>query len=135
MTDDPEYPAIIIDETGEKPPRVGQVKASQIKGHGPIYPPLVDMLASDFVPERRAIPAAELHINARFRPPAAAVVAMVKHIKAHRLLEEEFMTVVLVMQRRNGTLWVYDDTLRVAAMQQVDPTAPLPCAVYQDPTR
>ncbi len=135
MTDDPEFPAIIIDQSGQKPPRVGRIKQSAIDGHGPIYRPLVDALVSGVEPERRAIPAAELRINPKFRAPAAAIAAAVKHIKTHQLLDQEFMTEVLVMQRRDGSLWVYDDTLRVAAMQQVDPTAPLPCAVYQDPTR
>ena len=94
-----------------------KVKPSEIEFDRPIYKPLLDALKGDVKPDDRVVEAKELRISPKVR------------------VRQEFMDRVLVMERSDGSLWVYDDCGFVEAVQQVDPGMLLPCAVYKDPTR
>ena len=102
-----------------------------------MYQPLIDALNGPQPPQRRAIPVRELRIDPAFRPPDWHVAVIEANLDNLRRLDEEFMTesTVLVIERADGTPWVYDDIPSVTALQRARPDAVVPCAVYRDPTQ
>jgi hypothetical protein len=100
----------------------------------PTYEPLVNALLND-TPEERVIPVALLQIEPAFRAPDWILGLFLKQFAQFQLEHEEFLYKVLVMERRDGTLWVYDDQAYVEAAQRVRPGLMLRCDVFKDPTR
>jgi hypothetical protein len=100
----------------------------------PIYQPLVDALMSD-TPEERTIPVAALRIEPEFRAPDWILNIFVDRFAKWQVEKEEFMFKVLVMERSDGSYWVYDDQAYVEAAQKLKPELKVRCDVYKDPTR
>ena len=129
---------------GERPrPRIEyrEVPAGQIVNDRPVYQPLVDCIAAAqegrLVPEEREVAAEDLRIE----PGHAAEPALLDQLQANfgfrlmRMHHEEHATRVMLMRRSDGSLWVYDDCAYVALAQRSDPSRPLPCLVFDDPTQ
>jgi hypothetical protein len=100
----------------------------------PTYEPLVHALTNES-PEERVIPVSLLQIEPAFRAPDWILNLFLKQFAQFHLEKEEFLYKVLVMERRDGTLWVYDDQAYVEAAQRVRPSLSLRCDVYKDPTQ
>lgn len=118
------------------PVRMVQAKPEELIVTLPFYQPLLDALEGDETPEHRLVPVLDLQIAAAFQPPEEVTELIAANLDGLGRLTEEFMTPasVLVMERRDGSLWVYDDCPYVAAMQPVHPNAVVACEVYQDHT-
>jgi len=105
----------------------------------PTYQPLTDALVLHMRgganPERRVVPVADLQIALEFRVPEEYVQIVVGDYRSARLLRQEMMTRIPVMERQDGTLWVYDNCVTVQAMWRVDPAATIACYIYKDPTQ
>ncbi len=119
-------------------PRVEHIPVERISSEPPTYQPLTDALIGAMTggeqPEERTIQASQLRMDAEFvSRDAVAIVA--RNWEEIRRTQEEFLHRVLVMERSDGSLWVYDDCPFVTVAQRLDPTMPLPCAVFRDPTR
>ena len=95
--------------------------------HQPTYRPLTETIERHMGgkanPEERLVPVADLQIAPEFRAPEAHVQLMVGDYRAARRYRQEMVTRLPVMERRDGTLWAYDDYATVEAMRRVDPTA------------
>jgi hypothetical protein len=100
----------------------------------PTYEPLVQALIND-VPEERLIPASQLRIEPAFRAPQWIIDLILNQFARFHLDHEEFLHKVLVMERSDGSLWVYDDQAYVEAAQKVQQSLLLRCHVYNDPTQ
>jgi len=100
----------------------------------PLYQPLVDALITD-IPEERNILVADLQIESAFQAPEWILNIFLNRFAQFQLEKEEFMFRVLVMERSDGTLWVYDDQAFVEAAQRVRPGLTVRCDVYKDRTR
>jgi hypothetical protein len=100
----------------------------------PIYQPLVDALLSQ-TPEERVIPVGELQIEPEFRAPEWILKLFLERFAQFQLEKEEFLSKVVVMERSDGSLWVYDDQAFVEAAWRVRPNLRVRCDVYRDPTR
>jgi hypothetical protein len=100
----------------------------------PTYQPLVDALMSD-APEERTIPVAALLIEPEFRAPEWILNIFLSRFAKLQVVKEEFMFKVLVMERSDGSCWVYDDQAFVEAAQKLKPELKVRCDVYKDPTR
>jgi len=119
----------------DRPPRVERLDPATLRSDRPIYRPLVDALTRGDRPEERLIVASDLRIAPKFRGREEDIEAGVRHLDTLRLLRQEFLQRVLVMERRDGSLWIYDDCAYVAAVQRQSSDTVLPCAVFRDPTR
>ena len=118
-------------------PRVEHIPVDNITSDLPSYQPLTDALIDAMTggeqPEERTIQAGRLRMEPEFvSNEAVAIVA--QNWEEIRRTQEEFLHRVLVMERSDGSLWVYDDCPFVTVAQRLDPMMPLPCAVFRDPT-
>ena len=86
-------------------------------------------------PGERVVPVADLRIAPEFRAPEEHVQLMVGDYRAARRYRRELVAQLPVMERRDGTLWAYDDGATVEAMGRVDPAAIITCYIDKDPTR
>ncbi len=111
------------------------VNPKDVRSDRPIYRPLLNALTRGDTPEERVITAGDLRISPRFRSPEAHVALMLSNFATHERIGEEFLHRVLVMERSDGSLWVYDDCAYVEAAQQLDPSMPVACGVFKAPTR
>lgn len=100
----------------------------------PTYEPLVQALLND-VPEERLIAVSALQIEQLFRAPEWLLNLFLKQFARFHVEHEEFLRKVLVMERSDGSLWVYDDQAYVEAAQRVRPSLSLHCDVYKDPAQ
>jgi hypothetical protein len=100
----------------------------------PTYEPLIHALMND-TPKERVIPVANLQIEPAFRAPEWILGLFLKQFAQFHLEHEEFLHKVLVMERSDGSLWVYDDQAYVEAAQRVRPGLSLRCDVFKDSTR
>jgi hypothetical protein len=107
-------------------PRLTEIKLSDLRSDRPIYQPLMDALTRGEVPEERLIAVADLRVSPKFRSPEEHVQIVLQEFTATKLVSQEFLRRVLVMERRDGSLWVYDDCAYVAAAQRVDPALAIP---------
>ncbi len=116
-------------------PKLAMIKPSEIKIDRPIYKPLLDALKGGVKPDDRVVEARELRISPKFRVREEDVAMMVRNLESALRVGQEFMDRVLVMERSDGSLWVYDHCGLVEAVLRVEPGRLLPCAVFRDPTR
>ncbi len=104
----------------------------------PPYQPLENALEQAWPYETRKIAVRHLHIDPVYIAPPVEVgphaqaIAGVPPIPS----EKPLSTPVYVMQRKDGTYWVYYEAARVQAVhQELGPDWELNCLVYQDPTQ
>jgi hypothetical protein len=116
-----------------------EVPAGQLHTEGPLYQPLMDVLLNDTPPDdQRVVGAGELRIAKRFRASPGVVELFVEqfpYLKMHSEEWGECPPCIPVMQRSDGSLWVYDDCALVEAAQRVDPNTPFVCFIFRDPTK
>jgi hypothetical protein len=101
---------------------------------GPAYAPLRRAMEED-TPQRRRMEAGSLQIELEFRAPWADVRRMQTVLAGPNREALLARTEVLVMERSDGWLWVYEGAALVEAAQRIDPAMPVACAIYRDPTR
>lgn len=116
-------------------PRIENVKVNDLHAEGPIYQPLVDALVRGDKPEERLFAVGDLQIAPKFWAPEEHVGLMLLNFENVKRTGEEFYHHVLVMERSDGSLWVYDDCAYVEAAQRLNPALVVSCGVYKDPTR
>lgn len=120
-------------------PQITYVPLSQLQFSGPTYRPLVRSLTRYYKgeeqPEQREIAVADLQIEPSFRSPEEHVAIMVRDFKAAALMRQEMMSRIPVMQRSDGSLWVYDDCATVEAAKRVAPNSTMHCDVFRDRSR
>ncbi len=116
-------------------PRVEYVNPDDLHSDRPTYKPLVDALVRGVTPEERFLAVRDLRIAPKFRATEEHVRLVLSNFEGMKRTREEFYQPVLVMERSDGSWWVYDDCTYVEAAQRIDPAMIVPCAVYKDPTR
>ncbi len=115
------------------------VRAGDLHFTGPIYQPLQDIIINNVKPYTgRMVLPTDLHIDEAFRARREDVESLARDYDAfmrHEQEHNEHATVIPVMERSDGSLWVYDDCCRVEAAQRMAPNTPLACVLFRDPTQ
>jgi hypothetical protein len=112
-------------------------RAAAAAGIRRAYQPLMDAIAAYYCggagPERRVVPLPAIRIDPAFvdgprlAVAAADIAAMHRHKRA-------FPWPALLMRRRDGSLWSYDDVHYLTALRRHRPEAQVDCLIFDDAT-